>query len=226
MSPRLVALRGARVGLLGGSFNPAHKGHLHISLIALRRLGLREVWWLVSPQNPLKPAHGMASLDQRRATAEAVARHRRIRVTDIETRLGTRYTADTLPALKRRFPGVRFVWLMGADNLGQISAWQRWPEIFHTVPVAIFDRPFYAAQVYAARTHAFQALAGKAAIRFASWRLDARKAHRLAEQKPPAWVFFRNRLHPASATSIRAQAARNKTSKGAVPPLAQRGKTP
>lgn len=184
-----------RIGLLGGSFNPAHAGHRHISLEALRRLGLDEVWWLVSPQNPLKPVAGMAPLAQRLAGAARVARHPRIRATGIEAVLGTRYTADTLERLVRRFPNSRFVWLMGADNLAQIPRWERWPSIFSTIPIAIFDRSPYS----------FKALAGKPARRFARRRLPERQASVLADMQPPAWVFLHTRLHPASATVIRAR---------------------
>ncbi len=184
-----------RVGLLGGSFNPAHEGHRHVSASALRRLGLDEVWWLVSPQNPLKPVQGMAPLCKRLVAARKVARHPRIRVTAIEAGLGTRYTADTLEALARRFPNIRFVWLMGADNLAQISRWQRWRRIFRTVPIAVFDRSPYS----------FKALAGKAARRFAHRRLPERQASVLADTQPPAWIFLHTRLHPASATVIRSR---------------------
>jgi nicotinate (nicotinamide) nucleotide adenylyltransferase/ribosome silencing factor RsfS/YbeB/iojap len=186
-----------RIGLLGGSFNPAHRGHLHLSLTALKHLDLDEVWWLVSPQNPLKPVAGMAPsaarLDQARQVA---AGHRHIRVTDIENRLGSsRYTVDTLKALCRRFPRLRFVWLMGGDNLLQIRQWERWTEIFRIVPVAVFDRPSYAPK----------ALAGLAAQRFARSRVPVRAARRLAGTKPPAWVFFHTRLDPSSATRIRSE---------------------
>ena len=149
---------GLRVGILGGSFNPAHDGHRHISLLALKHLGLDEVWWMVSTQNPLKPTDGMAPFAERMAGAEALARHPDIRVTDVEQRLGTRYTCETLRALKSCFPRMHFVWLMGADNLAQISEWQRWNEIFNLVPIAVFDRAPYS----------FNALAGKAAIPMAS----------------------------------------------------------
>ena len=132
-----------RIGILGGSFNPAHDGHRHISLEALKRLRLDEVWWLVSPQNPLKPQEGMAPFEDRIEKAKSVADHPRIRVTDIEKGFATTYTAETLARLCRRFPNQRFVWLMGADNLSQISRWNRWTRIFHTVPVAVFDRPSY-----------------------------------------------------------------------------------
>jgi ribosome silencing factor RsfS/YbeB/iojap/nicotinate (nicotinamide) nucleotide adenylyltransferase len=166
----------------------------------LKRLHLNEVWWLVSPQNPLKPAAGMAPFAERlnQARRFAVA-HRRIRVTDLENRLdGRHYTADTLQALRRRFPQIRFVWLMGGDNLIQIRHWQRWTEIFETVPIAVFDRPSYS----------LKALASLAARRFAKSRVPVRGARRLAETKPPAWVFFHNRLDPSSATRIRAERTR------------------
>ena len=182
-----------RIGLLGGSFNPAHEGHRHITSIALEKLALDEVWWLVSPQNPLKPKTDMAPLDRRLAKARAMARHPRIRVSDIESRLGTRYTVDTLDAMKRRFPNARFVWIMGADNLIQLPRWRNWAGIFARVPVAIFDRP----------TYSFRALAGKAARRYARHRLRPALAGILADAKPPAWIFCHGRLHGASATAIR-----------------------
>ena len=185
---------GLRVGLLGGSFNPAHEGHRRISLAALKRLGLDEVWWLVSPQNPLKPRAGMAELDRRLADAQGIARHPRIRVTALESALGTSYTAESLRILTRRLPAVSFVWLMGADNLSQIPAWKDWMQIFHLLPVAILDRPSYA----------LRALAGKAARRFSRWRWPERKARNLPGTAPPAWVFFHGPLSAQSATRIRA----------------------
>lgn len=194
--PPSAAARG-RIGLLGGSFNPAHPGHRHISLLALKRLKLDQVWWLVSPQNPLKPAAGMAPLADRLASARQAAGHPRIRVTDIETRLGTRYTADTLPRLKQRFPRARFVWLMGADNLVQISKWNRWTTIYGLVPIAVFDRPGYS----------LRALASVAAKRFGACRRRQIDAGWLPEAKPPAWVFVRAPRHPASATMIRKRRA-------------------
>lgn len=188
-------LDGRRIGLLGGSFNPAHGGHLHLSRLALARLGLDEVWWLVSPQNPLKPSSGMADFDARLRQAETVAAaERRIRVSDIETRLGTAYTADTVQALRRRLPRARFVWLMGGDNLVQFPYWRRWQAIFRTVPIAVFARP----------GSTQKALAGTAAHRFDAARLPVSAAHRLAAAPPPAWVFFPTRLDPRSATQIRA----------------------
>jgi len=190
-------VRHRRIGLLGGSFNPAHRGHLHLSLNALQRLDLDEVWWLVSPQNPLKPVAGMAPFPVRLDQARQVAAgHKGIRVTDLESRLGgSYYTVDTLKALRRRFPRLRFVWLMGGDNLVQIRHWERWAEIFRTVPIAVFDRPPYS----------LKALAGLAARRFARERLSSTAARRLAETKPPAWAFFHTRLDPTSATLIRTE---------------------
>lgn len=185
--------RRAKIGLLGGSFNPAHQGHAHIALEALKRLDLDEVWLLVSPQNPLKDPAEMAPLAQRLASAKAVARHPRLRVSAMETLLGTRRTADTLAQLERCFPHVRFVWIMGADNLAQIHLWGRWEEIFQRVGVAVFDRPSYS----------LRALSAKAARRFAKHRLSQSGGRRLAELKPPVWVFVRIKLVPLSASELR-----------------------
>ena len=149
---------------------------------------------MVSPQNPLKPTDGMASFAERMAGAEALARHPDIRVTDVEQRLGTRFTRDTLRALKTCFPKMYFVWVMGADNLVQISDWQRWNEIFDLVPIAVFDRAPYS----------FSALAGKAARAFARSKLRPEDALDMARRTPPAWVYFHTRLHPGTATAIRA----------------------
>lgn len=190
--------RGPRVGLLGGSFNPAHSGHLHISLLALRRLQLDEVWWLVSPQNPLKPVAGMAPYDERLASARSAARDRRIRVSEAESELNTRYTVDTLQRLRTRHPKHRFVWIMGADNLIQVTQWQRWHDIFRTVPVAVFDRP----------TYSFRALAGMAARRYARCRLKEHEGGTLADRDPPAWIFLWGSNDPTSATALRETAAR------------------
>src|SRR5205823_2407637 len=188
-------LAGRRIGLLGGSFNPAHGGHLHISRLALQRLGLDEIWWLISPQNPLKPGAGMAPFAERLSQArEVAAEDRRITVTGIEAELGSTYTADTLKTLRRRFPRARFVWLMGGDNLAQFPYWKQWQEIFRTVPIAVFARP----------GTELKALAGPAAHRFARVRLPVTAARRLALMPPPAWVFFHTRLDPRSATRIRA----------------------
>ena len=181
-----------RIGLLGGSFNPAHAGHLHISREALRRLGLDEVWWVVSPQNPLKGTDGMAALERRLAGARAVARDKRVRVAAPEAALGTRYTVDTVAALRRYFPMARFVWLMGADILPQLPRWKHWQRLFRKVPIGVFDRPGYR----------FQALAGVAARRFAAARLFT-DLRRLPALPPPAWCFIRCPLDSHSATAIR-----------------------
>lgn len=188
---------GKRVGILGGSFNPAHEGHRHISILALQRLKLDEVWWMISPQNPLKVAAETAPLQRRMQLARMAADHPRIHITDIEVHLGTRYTADTIAALKLSFPSMRFVWLMGADNMCQIPRWRNWRRIFESVPIAVFTRPSYA----------LRALSGRAARRFAHYRLSECRAGALADTRPPAWVFLHGRPHPESATRIRAESA-------------------
>ncbi len=187
--------RRGSVGLLGGSFNPAHEGHLHIARIAIECLGLDEVWWLVSPGNPLKSNDGMAPVEERFASAASRAGHGRMRVTDIERELGTRYTAEAIKRLCARYPRLSFVWLMGADNLAQIPAWKDWSSIFHTVPVAVLARPHYLER----------ALSGAASARFRDGRLPERAARRLARHRPPAWIFIHSRLVAASASAIRAR---------------------
>ena len=204
---------GKRVGILGGSFNPAHEGHRHISVQALERLKLDEVWWMISPQNPLKDAGEMAPLRKRLQRARAVADHPGILVTDIEVQLGTRYTADTIEALKSRFPGTCFVWLMGADNLCQISRWRNWRRVFEAVPIAVFTRPSYS----------LRAISSRAARRFAAHRLSERRAGALAGARPPAWVFLHVRPHAESATRIRAESA--EWASAAMQTAAQKGDT-
>lgn len=191
MTSPLIAAR--KVGILGGSFNPAHEGHLHISRVALARLDLDQVWWMVSPQNPLKPVKGMGRLAERLAAARRLAADPRIRVTGIEETLGTRYTVDTLRALRVRFPRTRFVWIMGADNLIQIVRWKRWQSIFHIVPIAVFARPSYS----------LKALSDTAAQRFRHARLRQEQASVLVSQRPPAWAFVNMPQNAASATRIR-----------------------
>jgi nicotinate-nucleotide adenylyltransferase len=199
-SPYFIAGLPQRIGLMGGSFNPAHEGHVHVSRLALSRLALHEVWWLVSPQNPLKDADGMAGLDDRvRIAAAVAAAEPRIRVTDIESRIGTRYTADTLDRLLPRFPNLSFVWIMGADNLAQISRWQRWETIFRRVPVAVFARAPYSRS----------ALASAAAKRFTPFRIPPARARDLATMAPPAWSFFHVPVNPQSASRIRSLGAGN-----------------
>ena len=189
--PRPVPRR--RIGLLGGSFNPAHGGHLAISREAIKRLRLDRVWWLISPQNPLKPASGMASFADRLAKARALAAcDRRIVGSDLEQRLGTRYTVDTLRWLQRR-SRARLVWLIGADNLLQLPRWRHWVRLVATVPIAVFDREPYS----------YPASAGRVARVYAQRRLREREAPALAECRPPAWVYLRLRRHQDSSTAIR-----------------------
>jgi nicotinate-nucleotide adenylyltransferase len=166
---------------------------LHISRQALERLRLDEVWWLVSPQNPLKPTDGMAPLEDRLNSARALTQGSNIRVSDLEREIGTQYTADTLKLLKGRFPSCRFVWIMGADNLIEINRWNNWTAIFETVPVAVLARPDYS----------FKALVSTAAKRFQRYRIKEIRAAALADSKPPAWVFLQIPLSAASATLIR-----------------------
>ncbi|OYV41067.1 MAG: nicotinic acid mononucleotide adenylyltransferase, partial [Acidocella sp. 20-61-6] len=179
----------------GGSFNPAHEGHLHVARQAMRHGGLDQLWLLVSPGNPLKTRDGMAPLPERLASARRIADGRRIIATDIEARLGTRYTADTLAELKRRFPAIRFVWLMGADNLLQFPRWDRWRRIMAQTPMLVLPRP--------GATRA--ALAGQAAIRLAKHRLPARAGLCLAQSAAPAWILLPVKENPASATALRQQ---------------------
>ena len=189
-----------RVGLFGGSFNPVHDGHIQLARRALRQLGLDQVWFLVSPGNPLKPVAGMAPMAERLAGVRArihSVRQRRLVATDIEARLGTRYTFDTLRRLKRLFPHVRFVWLMGADGLAQMGRWRRWQDIVSMVPFAVLPRPGYNPA----------ALHGRVARRLARWRLPARAARLLPMCAPPAWVFLPAPQNAISATQIRASRA-------------------
>jgi nicotinate-nucleotide adenylyltransferase len=184
---------GQVVGLLGGSFDPAHEGHAHITREALKRFGLNRVWWLVSPGNPLKPK-GPASLERRMARARQVMDHPRVDVTDIEARLGTRYTAETLARLCALYPDVRFVWLMGADNLAQFHLWQDWRAIMEAVPVGVLARP---GQRISARMSRASAL-------YARYRIPGSQSQLLAQAKAPAWCFVNVAMTDASSTAIRA----------------------
>jgi nicotinate-nucleotide adenylyltransferase len=181
-----------RIGLLGGSFNPAHEGHRAISREALKRLRLDRVWWLVSPQNPLKPIDQTTDLEQRLTAARAIADHPRVVVTDLERRIDTRYTVDTLRWLSQKCRA-RFVWLIGADNMAQLPRWRRWQRLVCMVPIAVFDREPYS----------YVALAGRMASAHAGSRLAERRAPVLAETQPPAWVYLRLRRHQASSTALR-----------------------
>lgn len=183
---------GQVVGLLGGSFDPAHDGHVHITRAALKRFGLDRVWWLVSPGNPLK-TKGPAPLRSRVLRAQDVMTHPRVTVTDIEAHLGTRYTAETIAALQIRYLGVRFVWLMGADNLAQFHRWQDWQDIMARVPVGVLARP---GDRISART-------SRAARMYRHNRLIGREAALLGRSHAPAWAFTNLPMSQSSSTAIR-----------------------
>ncbi len=187
------ATSGMRVGLLGGSFDPPHAGHVHITRQALRRFGLDRVWWLVSPGNPLK-ADGPAPIAQRMAACREIMQHPKVEVTDIEVQLGTRFTADTIEALQGIYPKVNFVWLMGADNLASVHKWERWEWIFENVPVGVTSRP----------DEHLKAAGSKAAIKYRGARLPALNARRLPFQQPPAWCLLDGPVVDISSTEIRA----------------------
>ncbi len=179
---------------MGGSFNPPHHGHLTVSRTAARRLRLDRIWWIVSPGNPLKHNDTLAPLGERIAACRTLTRHdRKIIVTGFEVDLGTAFTAATLAFLTRRFPATRFVWLMGADNLASLHRWRRWRTIARTVPIAVVDRPGWN----------LKAIAAPAARTLARNRVPDRRATRLAQQRPPAWVFLPTRLSPMSSTDLR-----------------------
>lgn len=184
---------GRVVGLLGGSFDPPHRGHVDITLEALKRFQLDQVWWLVSPGNPLK-AEGPAPLDRRMAAARAIMDHPRVKISDFEARAGTRYTAETLQALIARHRGVRFVWLMGADNLAQLHLWQDWQWIMETVPIGVLARP----------EQRISARLSVAANRYERFRLRGREAALLARSRAPAWCFINLPMVNLSSTAIRA----------------------
>ena len=186
------ATPGQVVGLLGGSFDPPHPGHAHLTREALKRLGLDQVWWLVSPGNPLKP-NPPAPLAQRMAAAARLMRHPRVTVTGLEAQFGTRATADTLVALARAYPKVRFVWLMGADNLAQFHRWDRWQDIVAQVPIAVFARP----------GQRLPALTSRMARTFAHARWHESAAQGLGRAPAPAWVFLDMPMRADSSTALR-----------------------
>lgn len=183
----------SRIGLLGGSFNPAHGGHRRISLFAMKALGLDEVWWLVSPGNPLKPKAGMAPLVARVESARRQARRAPIRVTALERELGTRFTVDTLRKVVRRWPRRSFVWLMGSDNLGQFHRWRDWRRIARTMPIAVIARPGYGAA----------AVASPAMAWLRRYRRSAASFRNRAEWSAPALVTLRFDPDERSATALR-----------------------
>jgi len=189
--PRLGA--GMRVGLLGGSFNPPHLAHRAISQFAIKRLRLDRVWWLVTPGNPLKDPNAWRNLEARLEAARKTADDPRIDVSCLESVIGTRYTIDTINFLRRRASRLRFVWIMGADNLAQFHRWQNWQRIAMQVPLAVIDRP----------PESFRALAAPAAKALARYRLSETEASRLAEHRPPAWVFLTGLKLNLSSTGLR-----------------------
>src|SRR3954471_22785577 len=183
---------GTRVGLLGGSFDPPHAAHRAISLFAIKRLKLDRIWWLVSPGNPLKP-RGPHDLAERAEAARRIAGDPRIDVSCLEAVIGTRYTVDTISYLRRRCSGLRFVWIMGADNLAQFHRWENWRRIASLVPIAVIDRP----------PQSFRALAAPAAQALARYRIPEHQARRLTDQYPPAWVFLTGMKLKMSSTGLR-----------------------
>ena len=190
-------MRPRKIGILGGSFNPAHHGHRDISLAALRLLELDEVWWLVSPQNPLKPAVGMQEFKNRMTNARKMARHPRIKISDFEARINEPRTAEMLPKLIESYPDCRFVWLMGADNLVQFPKWYKWQNIMDTVPIAVFNRPGYT----------YRALNGLIAHKYRKNRLypavEGKPIPQIALSTAPRWVFISETAHKISSTHIR-----------------------
>lgn len=195
-----IARPGMRVGLLGGSFDPAHEGHVHITEMALRRFGLDRVWWLVSPGNPLK-AHGPAPLSQRIAQARRIVHDPRVTITGIEAQLGTRMTRDTIAALQRLYPHVHFVWLMGADNMVQFDRWDSWREIAARVPIGVIARPGWRMPARFSRA---------ARILWRDRQPEA-QAGQLADMPPPAWVMINVALNKQSSSAIRQRLKRKTT---------------
>ncbi|HEX9906046.1 MAG TPA: nicotinate-nucleotide adenylyltransferase [Propylenella sp.] len=185
--------RGERIGLFGGTFNPAHPGHRVASLLALNRLKLDRIWWLVTPGNPLKEAAGVPSLDRRMRKAAEMAAHPRIVISGVEETFRTRYTADLIRILRERVPGIRFVWIMGSDNLAQFHRWENWRRIAAEVPIAVVNRPGSLSA----------ALSAPAAQALRRYRVDEQDAGTLAERSPPAWVFLTGPRSPASSTALR-----------------------
>ncbi len=183
-----------QVGLFGGSFNPPHEGHMLVAETALRRLALDQLWWIVTPGNPLKSGGDLAPLGERIALSERLARDRRIRITAFEAGQNLRYTADTLALVKARNPGIDFVWIMGADNLRDFHRWQRWRRIAMTFPIAVIDRP--------GSTLSF--LSSLLAKTFDYARIDEADARSLAQRDPPAWTFIHGPRSSISSSAIRA----------------------
>ena len=182
------------VGLLGGSFDPAHAGHAHITRVALKRFGLDRVIWLVSPGNPLK-SQGPAPIEARMTRARDVIKDARVIISDFEAQIGTTYTAENIDALRAAYPGVRFVWLMGADNLKQFHRWERWEDILHSVPLGIVARPGFRQSGLHSRT----------ARQYRHARIPGKASHRLPYSAAPTWCFVNMPMMPVSSTGIREQ---------------------
>ncbi len=189
-----LARPGQVIGLFGGSFDPPHPGHVHVTLEAMKAFGLDRVWWLVSPGNPLKQ-HGPAPILRRMEAAQALMHHPRVAVTDIETQTGTRATADTLARLRLLYPGVRFVWLMGADNLARFHLWKDWRWIMGNVPVGVVARP----------GDRISARMSRAARVYARYRIDGTARHMLGRADAPAWCFVNVPMVDVSSTQIRSR---------------------
>ena len=183
-----------RIGLLGGSFNPPHAAHRLISLTALKRLRLDRVWWMVTPGNPLKEHGGLQPLAARIKQCRQVSRHPRIKITAFEAAIGTAYTERSLSFLRRRFPGVQFVWLMGADNLASFHRWKEWETIFRLMPILVEDRPGWR----------YRALSSPAASRFSRFRIPETDTAALSGLTPPAWCYLSGPLSKLSSTALRA----------------------
>ena len=192
--PRLPPFApGMRIGLLGGSFNPPHEGHALITRLALRRLRLDRIWWLVTPGNPLKSLTGLAALKARVEAARGLDVGPKVVVSDIEAQIESRFTYDTLRWLKRRAPRVHFVWIMGADNLRQFHRWRHWRAIADLVPIVVVDRP----------GSTLSATSGRAGAALARWRVPEREAARFAAMRPPALLFLHGRRSKLSSTALR-----------------------
>jgi nicotinate-nucleotide adenylyltransferase len=201
-----LATAGQRVGIMGGTFNPPHDGHRIVAETAVKRLGLDQLWWVVTPGNPLKANGALPSQAARMALCKPFALGPKMKITGFETELGTPYTAATLSFLKIRHPEVRFVWVMGADNLAGFDHWQQWRQITHMMPIAVIDRPGWR----------HQALAGKAAQVLARNRIDEADALTLADLKAPAWVFLTSRLSSLSSTALRQNELTRSTSRPVI----------
>jgi nicotinate-nucleotide adenylyltransferase len=178
---------------MGGSFNPPHAGHQIAAEAAMKRLGLDQVWWLITPGNPLKSHDGLSSLSGRMGLVRPFARGPKMKITGFERELGTGYTAATLVFLRRRYPDVRFVWIMGADNLASFDRWQHWHSIAELMPIAIVDRPGWR----------LRSLSSRAALALSRWRLPEAEARLLINRKPPAWTLLTIRLSDLSSTALR-----------------------